>query len=97
MELLFGVLLGMNGVGMVAIIFLTTRNHMWAHLLYPVMEDILKIECGLNDKWCGIAKVVFTIMFLPVLLFYFMCLTACIAVMGICAIIREIIEENKKK
>jgi hypothetical protein len=97
MELLFGALLGINGIGIVAIIFLTTRNHMWAHLLYPVIEDILKMECGLNDKWCGVVKVVFTIMFLPVLLFYFICLTAYITVMGIFAIIREIIEENKKK
>lgn len=97
MEFLFGALLGINSVGMVVIIFLITRNHMWAYLLYPVIEDVLKIECGLNDKWCSIAKVVFTIIFLPVLLFYFVFLTICVAIIGICAMICEIVEENKKK
>jgi hypothetical protein len=60
-------------------------------------KDILKVECGLNDKWCGIAKVVFTIIFLPALLFYFVCLAICIAIVGICTMICEIIKKNKKK
>lgn len=97
MEFLFGILLGISGIGIIIIIFLATRNHMWAYLLYPVIEDILKMEYDLNDKWCGIVKVIFTIIFLPVLLFYFMCLTICIAIIGIYAMIREIVEENKKK
>jgi hypothetical protein len=97
MEIALYIFLVINICGLACIIWLCTRDNMWAPLLYPAIEEILDTKYKASEKTRNAVKIAFTVVCLPVVLLYFICLTAYIALVGIYALISEIIEENKKE
>lgn len=97
MEIALYIFLIINICELVCIIWLCTRDNMWAPLLYPVIEEILDTKYRVSEKTRNAVKIAFTIVCLPVVLLYFICLTGYITLVGIYALTIEIIEENKKK
>ena len=71
MEFLLGLYIGMNIIGAILIVLLVIRDDVWAVMLYPSLEDILKYEYNFSSRARKVITWCFTILFFPMVVFYY--------------------------
>ena len=90
LQILLGIAIGINIIGLIIIVWLTSVKGHWSTLLYPAIEEILE-GSSIN---IDIFKILFTVLFFPIIVIYFICLILFITIH--CLIINIFSQKEKK-
>lgn len=90
LQILLGIIIGINVIGLIIIVWLTFVKGHWSTLLYPAIEEVLEGSSINIDTF----KILFTILFFPIIIIYFICFMLFIVIH--CLIINIFLQKEKK-